>query len=167
MNESRCRYFVTFPGQPELEVSFAAWCKAERAAGFHAPDGYAATAGFTGHGGISGRMEFITSTPPPPPLPSPREKNPDAVTSWVPARVTLTDDLTVAGRGIGLGRPGAGSAAELGQAARSATADDPVWIMDGETPVAVIIPAGEYHVPGACCCKNCPWNGHHEEKNHG
>jgi hypothetical protein len=55
--KSRHLYFVTFPGQPEQEVSFEAWCKAERAAGFSAPEGHAATGGFSGRG-ISGRIEF-------------------------------------------------------------------------------------------------------------
>ena len=55
--KSRTRYFVTFPGQPELEVSLEDWCRAERAAGFHGPEGHAATGGFTGHG-FSGRIEY-------------------------------------------------------------------------------------------------------------
>jgi hypothetical protein len=58
------------------------------------------------------------------------------------------------------------------EAARAATAAEPVWIMSGINghAIAVIIPAAEYHQPGTCCCKNCPWNGNHgtpEERHHG
>lgn len=28
--------------------------------------------------------------------------------------------------------------------------------------VGVLIPLEEYHDPGTCCCKNCPWNGNHQ-----
>jgi hypothetical protein len=59
-DDTRYRYFVTYPGQAEREVDGPAWRQAERAAGFHAADGFNATAGFTGHGGISGRLEFVT-----------------------------------------------------------------------------------------------------------
>ena len=52
------RYLVTRPGGPEQEVSVSEWQAAERAAGFTAPDGRNATAGFTGINGISGRIEF-------------------------------------------------------------------------------------------------------------
>lgn len=52
------RYFVTVPGEPEREVTFDEWCCWERAAGFHAREGHAATAGFTGLNGISGRIQL-------------------------------------------------------------------------------------------------------------
>jgi hypothetical protein len=52
------RYLVTRPGEPEREAGIGEWQAAERAAGFHAPNGYSATAGFTGINGISGRIEF-------------------------------------------------------------------------------------------------------------
>jgi hypothetical protein len=57
MSMYRTRYFVTFPDQPELEVSLTDWCRAERAAGFHGPEGHAATGGFSGNG-ISGRITY-------------------------------------------------------------------------------------------------------------
>jgi hypothetical protein len=52
------RYLVTYPGQPEAEADVRTWQAAERAAGFSAPDGHNATAGFTGPNGISGRISF-------------------------------------------------------------------------------------------------------------
>lgn len=54
----RTRYYVTYPGSPEVEVSFADWCAAERGAGFNAPEGHAATGGFSGSG-ISGRIGYV------------------------------------------------------------------------------------------------------------
>jgi hypothetical protein len=69
-DDTRYRYFVTYPGHPEREVDGPAWRGAERAAGFTAADGWNATAGFTGHGGISGRLEFVTPAAKPGPLPA-------------------------------------------------------------------------------------------------
>jgi hypothetical protein len=56
--ETRYRYFVTRPGEPEREVSADGWRAAERAAGFHSKlgPGHNATAGFAGMNGISGRL---------------------------------------------------------------------------------------------------------------
>jgi hypothetical protein len=57
---TRYRYFVTWSGQPEREVSVEEWRAAERAAGFHPKlgPGHNATAGFSGSRGISGRQEL-------------------------------------------------------------------------------------------------------------
>lgn len=55
------RYYVTYPGLEEREVTFEEWCKAERAAGFNAPEGSAATSGFKGLNGMKGRVTFECS----------------------------------------------------------------------------------------------------------
>lgn len=49
------------------------------------------------------------------------------------------------------------------EAARAVTSAAPAWIMSGISghAIAVIIPAADWHEPGTCCCKNCPWNGNH------
>lgn len=39
---------------------------------------------------------------------------------------------------------------------------DVTWVENHGQVVAAIIPARNYHPPGECCCKNCPWNGNHE-----
>lgn len=86
-----------------------------------------------------------------------------AGTSWGTAEVMLTGSRSVTGRALILGQGVTGSSREFIEAARSAKADDPVWITDGGGFVlAVITPAGEYVPPGQCNCKNCPWNGNHE-----
>jgi hypothetical protein len=67
---------------------------------------------------------------------------------------------TVTGRAVRIGSTGV--ARKFVQAAGTATAADPVWVTrDGESVFAVILPAEEYHPPGSCCCKNCPWGGKH------
>lgn len=38
---------------------------------------------------------------------------------------------------------------------------DVVWVTQDGMAVAAIIPAQDYHPPGTCCCKNCPWGGNH------
>lgn len=90
-------------------------------------------------------------------------------TSWGTADVLLDDGNApaVTGRALVIGQGTLGNDHEFIDAARSAKAADPVWIADGGGfVVAVIVPAEEYHPAGTCCCKNCPWNGHHEEKDH-
>jgi hypothetical protein len=60
LEESRYRYFVTYPGQDEREVDVHQWRAAERAAGFipKLGPGHNATGGFSG-AGYRGRMELI------------------------------------------------------------------------------------------------------------
>jgi hypothetical protein len=71
---------------------------------------------------------------------------------------------------ITLGTAGAGSSAGLARAAEVVASDNPVWIVsrDGESGrgvvLAVIIPAADWHAPGQCCCKNCPWDNKHETR---
>lgn len=52
------------------------------------------------------------------------------------------------------------------EAASAVTSAEPVWIMSGIRghAIAVIIPAADWHAPGTCCCKNCPWQGNHETR---
>lgn len=96
------------------------------------------------------------------PVPARSERSED-LTSWGTAEVLLTESRSVTGRALILGQGVTGSSREFIEAARSAKADDPVWITDGGGFVlAVITPAGEYVPPGQCNCKNCPWNGNHE-----
>lgn len=52
------RYFVSYRDRVEREVSGDVWRRAERAAGFSAPEGQNATAGFTGLNGLRGRREI-------------------------------------------------------------------------------------------------------------
>lgn len=40
---------------------------------------------------------------------------------------------------------------------------DVTWVTRNGNVVAAIIPARNYHDPGECCCKHCPWNGDHSE----
>jgi hypothetical protein len=67
LEATRYRYFVTFPGQDEREVSVDAWRLAEREAGFvpKLGPGFNATAGFSGNG-IRGRTELIPAPNPDP-----------------------------------------------------------------------------------------------------
>ena len=64
MKEPGFRYYITEPGQPERQVSFADWCRAERAAGFSAPAGRPSTTRFSGLNGVKGRTEFVREKDP-------------------------------------------------------------------------------------------------------
>lgn len=44
---------------------------------------------------------------------------------------------------------------------------DVAWLQRRGTYQAAIIPAENYHPPGRCCCKNCPWDGDHTGGGHG
>lgn len=44
---------------------------------------------------------------------------------------------------------------------------DVAWLQRRGTYQAAIIPAENYHPPGRCCCKNCPWDGGHTGGGHG
>lgn len=54
------RYFITFPGKEEAEVSQDVYCLAEQANGFHPKPGCGpeATGSFHGPSGTKGRIEY-------------------------------------------------------------------------------------------------------------
>ena len=118
--KSRSRYFVTRPGVPEQEVSFEAWCKAERAAGFHAPEGHAATGGFSGYG-ISGRVEF--------------ERIADTGLLAQP-RSTVTYELELRGS-INLEDTALADAIDA-----ASDQDRTTWLIRGRRRIAAIVPVG-------------------------
>jgi len=69
-DDTMYRYWLARPGQPEREVTGTEWRAAERAAGFSAPEGRNATAGFGGLNGVSGRITLRgTDEPGMPPAP--------------------------------------------------------------------------------------------------
>jgi len=78
-------------------------------------------------------------------------------TSWGTAEVLLDDSHSVTGRALVLGQGTLGNDHEFIDAARSAKADDPVWITDGGGFVlAVIVPAEEYHPAGHLLLQELP-----------
>lgn len=109
---------------------------------------------------------------PPAPLTGEQQDILNALTGRDPGfpEVQPYDGGELPGRVIFLGQPGAGSSAGLNHAAHTVTAADPVWVTsrDGESGhgvvLAVIIPAQDWHEPGTCCCKNCPWDSKHETR---
>jgi hypothetical protein len=49
----------------------------------------------------------------------------------------------------------------LVDAVTAARDGEPTALMIDGTWAGVLIPAADYHDPGKCCCKNCPWGNDH------
>lgn len=126
MSAYRTRYFVTYPGAAETEVNLAAWCLAERAAGFTGPAGHAATGGFGGHG-IEGRITYGLE-----------DETPEPARAPAAGELELELEGTIPENGWD----------ELQDAADLASDQDQLtWIVRGGRRIAAIVPVdvAEYH----------------------
>lgn len=57
----------------------------------------------------------------------------------------------------------AGASYQVAVASIATDRQDVIWVESHGQIVAALIPARNYHDPRQCCCKNCPWNGDHDE----